>query len=306
MKRFLLRKLSKRPGFTIVELLTVMSIIILLISLLVPSLNRVKRYALYVKQRNHFKSIDTALEMFNAEWEDYPDSDGIDHTVPNGLAYCGAMKLCEAMMGQDLLGFHPESRFRQDGTNGSGKILYLARDIYQPQSQNDIEASERERKELCLTRENANAYRMGDLYPVGTGDFLQDLPVLCDVYGRVIHRVTGKSVGMPILYYKADTTKLRHDFTTPNNNIYNYTDNIDLIDLGIPLQPGFMHPMASGGNTPIGDPPVQARPEIFYEITWNKKMLTVRKPYREKSYILISAGFDGLYGTPDDVFDFEK
>lgn len=299
-------KLNKRQGFTIVELLTIMSIIILLISLLVPSMNRIKRYALYVKQRNHFKSIGTALELFNAEWDGYPDSDGIDNTVPNGLPYCGAMKLCEAMVGQDLLGFHPESRFRQDGYNGldppRDKDLYPARRVPLPPPA-VVEESERERKGLYLSRDNANAYRMGDLYS-DTTPFPPDLPVLCDVYGNTLHRATGKSVGLPVLYYKADTTKQAHIFGNPNN-IYNHTDNIDLIDLGLPFQLGFTHPMASGGFAPIGEPPMAARPEIFYEITLNEQM-SIPKPYKDNSYILISAGFDGMYGTPDDVFNFDK
>lgn len=306
----LIRKRNNRSGFTIVELLTVMSIIVLLISLLVPSLNRVKIYALYVKQRNHFKSIDTALEMFNAEWEGYPDSDGFDYS---GLRYCGAMKLCEAMVGQDLLGFHPESRFRQDGFNGlkapEGKDLYPARRVPLPLP-NVVEESERERKGLYISRDNANSYKMSDIFdPMAVqttfGPDSPTLPVLCDVYGRALNRDTGKNIGMPILYYKADTTKQRHDSENPGNSIYNYTDNIDLINLDLPFQPGFTHPMASRGVAPIGDPPMPASPEIFYEITRNKKM-PVPKPYREDSYILISAGFDGLYGTPDDVFDFEK
>ena len=49
---------NREAAFTIVELLTVMSIIVILIGLLVPALNQVKRYAYEVKQRAQLKSID--------------------------------------------------------------------------------------------------------------------------------------------------------------------------------------------------------------------------------------------------------
>ena len=32
---------------------------------------------------------------------------------------------------------------------------------------------------------------------------------LCDSYNRVTNKTTGKKMGMPILYYKADTAKIR-------------------------------------------------------------------------------------------------
>ena len=44
-------KNDRAAGFTIVELLTVMSVIVILIGLLVPSLNKVKRFARDVKQK---------------------------------------------------------------------------------------------------------------------------------------------------------------------------------------------------------------------------------------------------------------
>jgi len=85
---------NRKAAFTIVELLTVMSIIVILIGLLVPALNQVKRYAYEVKQRAQLKSIDTAIELFNSEFDGYPDSDAVD---PDNVDYCGAMKLCEAV-----------------------------------------------------------------------------------------------------------------------------------------------------------------------------------------------------------------
>lgn len=112
-------KKKRKIGFTIIELLTVMSIIVILISLLVPSLQAVKRYSRVVVQRGQFHDIGTGLEMFNIDFDGYPDS--TENGVGNPAdAYCGAMKLCEAMLGQDGLGFHPDSRFSRDGLDGPG------------------------------------------------------------------------------------------------------------------------------------------------------------------------------------------
>ncbi|MBA7682961.1 hypothetical protein ES703_91317 [subsurface metagenome] len=308
MKR-LAKKLNYRRAFTIVELLTVMSIIMLLISLLVPSLNRVRRYALRVNQRHQFRSLDVALELFYSEWESYPDSGQFDQL---GLNYCGAMKLCEAMVGQDLLGFHPDSRFRQDGFNLTldQPDLYPARRIPTP-LQPVIIDSQRERHGLYLNLENANAYRMGDIYDEGEvesifGRETPTLPVLCDVYPTTMHRETGRNVGMPILYYLANASNLLHEYSTvPEEiaqNIYDYRDNIDLINLGLPWDAAHTHPMAESGLTPDGK---TAAPALFYENTRNRDFV-IDRPHNAESYILMSAGFDGLYGTVDDVFNFDR
>ena len=60
---------NRKAGFTIVELLTVMSIIIILMGLLAPAMSRVRRYARRVSQKNQFHSIDIALEVFRAEFD---------------------------------------------------------------------------------------------------------------------------------------------------------------------------------------------------------------------------------------------
>jgi len=38
----------------------------------------------------------------------------------------------------------------------------------------------------------------------------------------------------------------------------------------------------------------------------NPQVTAINRPYRAGSYILISAGKDGLYGSPDDIFNFDK
>ena len=298
-----IRQPENKTGFTIVELLTVMSIIVILIGLLVPALSMAKRYATDVKQRAQFHGIDVALQLFSSEFEGYPDSDYLDE---DNKQYPGATRLCEAMVGQDLLGFHPASRFMADcttdGTNGiydnpPGSPLF-------PNTTDNLQT----RRGPYLQLEKANAYKLEDIYgAAGTGDLEPELFVLCDEYARVKNKSTGRKIGMPMLYYKADTAGIRHD---PNSNylpvvgddkgqIYNYLDNDYLVGLGKPWDP----PPAPGG---VPAHPMYTEPERFYESTKNEKIaITDGRPYRSDSYILISAGFDGLYGTRDDIFNFE-
>ena len=340
---------NKKTGFTIVELLTVMAVIMILMSLLVPALSSLRIYALRVKQRNQFRGMDVALEFFYNERDGYPDSGEFDKSpiAPStGLLYCGAMKFAEAMVGQDLLGFNPQSKFYQlgtfDGMNPvagipSGPIgavpfgndLYPGRPDGRVTSQGKVQASMKERNKLYLPLENANVYKLGDLYDVGLVNMYfqgsatplypaASLPVLCDVYPTVMHRQTGKNVGMPILYYRANTTKNSHDFTPAmidliykrqlNDNIYNFMDNERLVEMGLPSEPVAPGPAPTTPQPMAYDNPKRLTegegPQLFYKETWNQNVpVAGKRPYRADSYILMSAGFDGLYGTKDDVFN---
>jgi type II secretory pathway pseudopilin PulG len=296
--KLIAKKSDKKIAFTIIELLTVMSIIVILIGLLLPSLTMVKRHAKEVKQRAQFHSIEAALEIFSGdnEYGSYPPSNAQDE---DGQEYCGAMKLCEAMVGQDLAGFHPLSHFRADCTTDGTFKLYANNPTAAPLSP-DTQTNLKARRGPFLQPDSANAYRLGQLYE-DTGDFSGDLFVLCDVYNRVRNRDTGRGIGMPILYYKAHTSNTIHD---PNGSlpivgddagyIYNYTDNDKLVLLPPPFDPTGTHPMGDAARN-------------FYDLTRNDKV-TIQSgwPYRPNTYILISAGFDGLYGTDDDIFNFEK
>ena len=285
---------DKKAGWTIVELLTVMSIITLLIGLLVPAMNRARKHAKLVKQKAQFYSINTQIELFNVEWDGYPPSEAFDEA---GASYCGAIKLCEAMMGQDLLGFHPDSHFRADGMDGSIPPIPLYPDPAPPPGDPAYLAyleNLKSRKGPYLQPANANAYRLNDLYPGNTGQFDGKLFVLCDIYNSV-RLLSGGKTGMPILYYKADTSHSAHNQGNPSDpeNIYNYLDNNELVELGVPSDPGAEHPLFTA-------------PARFYELTRNDKVTATSRPYKADSYILLSAGFDGQYGTGDDVFNFRN
>ncbi len=47
-------------------------------------------------------------------------------------------------------------------------------------------------------------------------------------------------------------------------------------------------------------------PKLFYEMIRNDEITTASRPYCSNSFILISVGKDGLYGTDDDICNFNK
>ena len=164
-------KISNRRGkrflsaFTIVELLTVLAIISILVGLLVPALNLVRNVAKETGQKACFATIDQALLAFRSEDGDYPPSDNDDSD------YCGAQKLAEALLGQDLLGFHP----------GSG---WIAGDPAYPTDPVLLDASLDYRVGPYLELGTANAFKLDDLFAeTGTGNLAPDTYVLCDSFG---------------------------------------------------------------------------------------------------------------------------
>lgn len=271
-------------GFSIVRMLLTVFLIVIVFSIILLSITRrIKLYAYIVKQKSQLLSIDTALELFKSEFDGYPPSDAKDKA---GIDYCGAMKLSEALMGPDLMGCRLDSVFRSDGTDGDGNMLYQDLEGYK--------GDPSMRRGPYLPLDNANAYSLADLYGEGnTGPFDPNHFVLCDVFGKVVHIEIGMKINMPILYYKADTSKTAHDVNDPNNpeNIYDYRDNHALLALGVPGKPGQKHPLYE-------------KPKIFYEMTRNTRVTGPSVPNRADTYILLSAGPDGLYGTQDDIANF--
>ena len=102
---------QRKIGFTIVELLTVMAVIAMLMGILVPALNLVRKLAKDVNQRAEFHSINVALETYVNEspTQQYPESSHLGTAaVANGVTV-GAQRLTEALLGRDLVGFDPNS-----------------------------------------------------------------------------------------------------------------------------------------------------------------------------------------------------
>lgn len=250
--------------------------LVMIMAILLPAFSAVDATAKITMQKAQFHSVDVALDLFKNENGYYPPSEALGK---DGEFYCGTMKLTEALFGQDLLGFHPESEFQLNGKNKKGEELYFP---------NNIENIKRRTGPYL---EVENVYKLKDIFrilPPG----IEEKYVLCDQYKKQRH--SGIKTGMPILYFKANPKTDTMGGEIPvAQRIYNINDNIDIILLA---------DKSTSGDQPNPD-------EFFYSDEYKivNKTVTDRKvPYRPNSYILISAGSDGIYGTKDDIVNFEE
>ena len=290
----------KKTGLTMIELLIVLGIIALLIGLLLPALSLVRNVAKETKQKAQLSTIEMALAAFKNDEGDYPPSDWVLPPNP-GSDYCGAQKLAEALLGWDLLGFHPKTAWRADGLDAQGGA-----GSYDPAQTRDnngdgIPDTFDERKGPYLELATANAFKIIDLFRQSSIESLApDTYVICDVFGtkkitmvKGVDPVTGQPItinekaGAPILYYRANTSG------KVINDVYHASDN-DALVVTKQNNDGRIHPLAN----PAG--PYQ----FFYNYIKDPKITAKPWPYRPDSYILISAGVDGLYGTSDDITNF--
>lgn len=271
-------KFQRRQGFTIVELLTVLAIIAILMGVFVPTLNLVRNTAKEAKQKAQLATINMALISFKGDYGDYPPS-GIGSEVP--FDYCGTQKLTEALLGWDLLGFHSGSNWKSDGS------------VYKPSKDN---LSKRIGPYLELS--TTNTFKLSDLfasYGNGAWELASETYVLCDSFGIKSVSYTTAKAGTPILYYKANPSSKVHNTGVIGDRIYNVFDNKTLMELKI-KDPDRLHPLADDDGS--------FSFTYFYDYITDPKVTAIDWPYRPDSYILISAGVDGLYGTSDDICNF--
>ena len=326
---------SEKRAFTIVELLTVMGVIALLIGLLAPALNAVRRHAKDVKQRAQFNSIKAGLEMFRTDMGDYPESG--NKPLYNSVAdvTTGAQHLAEALLGRDLRGFDPQSSWDAQVDVSNNKIYPNAAKGSVP---TDVTDGDNRRKGPYLDVENVGVFNVDQLYTVnnvltpntyiyGRTDMVtpannQPSPFITDVYTdktvTLNYRVGGvdssKNVraGSPVLYFKANTTaKDLRRTTAPatdfSDRTYNYYDNAQVLELGkMSAWTAAGKPAVGTANAhPMADPAGTQPYDKFYEAITNHQIPNDEGvAFRSDSYILMSAGKDGLFGTADDIYNF--
>ncbi len=303
-----------KRAFTLIELLVVIAIIAMLLGIVSVGLRQAKITAQNLRQKAVFHGIKVGLELFSKDFDGYPSS----KTLPNATAanaVCGAQLLAEALVGRDNRGFDPKTGWYPPNEDPvADPFIYSSTEA---QSLN-------RRKEPYCDLKSSGLYSIYELWKGGAGTsniYTSALnspgsPVITDVFTRNSVDGLDDKVGLPILYFKADGTKqFRVDQTqqtvtnpTPaqySRWIYNFDDNLPVVKL-----PWLREPLTNtdGLLVHFRNPAdlTKNNAQVFYEkITQTAD--TARnfyKPFNPNGFILISAGWDGVYGTKDDITNF--
>ena len=299
----MLKKMNRtlvRAGFTLIELLVVISIIVLLLSFFASGMWKVKVIATNLRQKSQFHAMEVGLEFFQKDYDNYPDSMVLpDNSSANRV--CGAQQMAEALVGRDLKGFDPETTWYPPGEAGDTSIYASDEKGSSPA---EITESLNRRWPAYIDLKDIGVFVMGILYGDGNcGNVYPSTnayrsPVFTEVYGRKkITLANGEVVkaGTPILYYKANTSSRMcprgdPDPTDVENYIYNYEDNKAITLLGTMKDQNVPHELTFNK---------------FYEVINNSKIDTYDQPFNATTFLLMTPGWDGIFGTKDDITNFD-
>ena len=311
----------KNSGFSVVELITVITIVSILVSLLLPGISMVRTLAKNTQQKAQFATLELGIEAFKNDFGQYPES----KRKTNSHNYEGGQKLAEAMVGRDMLGFHPDTDWGENGSDYEDKYYRGLNSTFSPdKSTNNADWQNlQKRKDLYIELGTANVFRLqadpgnkkSGLYDVAVAPLDKDSLVICDAYKRnkVTEYLSGGEIrvtkaGNPILYYRANLQSKDSNAAAFSDRIYDNDDNSSIVTTVEFIMEARKETTATEINSStIYDP------DKFYEFISDPKLAKPSSsgpfkywPYNSQTYILISAGKDGLYGTEDDICNFDR
>lgn len=348
-------------GFTLVELLVVISIIALLVALLLPAFGAIRNTAKVTSTTAEFQAIATGLDLFRAEQSLGgtlpPSSSDANDQNKDKIAFpladppaapsnpdtfvTGAHLLAFALVGADLRGtagfkdidadgfWSDDSHNRFNATQRKENGTYAAdtdpNNYGQPAwprypSSGSYVADDLKTKRvetLNAMKEEGRIFNY-DLDQPFDDDNTGKLPLFVDAWDR------------PILYYRANRAArlMVQDEKDKAAGVYRQEDNGLItgtskaaqnrkgLDFGRGPDPntGLYCDIADAtAPTPNyktediqGESGSTKYQYTFARFIHNPKVKTANEPVRKDSYLLISAGPDGTYGTTDDVVNWSR
>ena len=311
----------KNKAFTLIELLTVVAIIAALVGILSVAQRKVKIVSKNLQQKATFHGMEIGLELYSKDFGEYPDSDIVSD---GGTVVTGAQRLAEALLGRDELGFHPKSKWHPN-LDMAALPPHPGLALYTSQTKKDRKPQYMELKHSGVftihelwngNNGSSSIYDSGAVTPNGT----YRAPVITDVFSRNNSDAVDEKVGMPVLYFKAEPTKrFRVDaanqrVTNPDSTeysqwVYDFDDNLPVLQLPWLRDPATDTDNAVSPHYPDEDNDATADnfAQVFYEILSRRHTSGSNwdKPYNPNTFLLISAGYDGIYGTKDDLTNFD-
>jgi len=333
MMTFRQAQTSKRSGFSLVELLTAVAIIAVLIGILVPALGKARDHSKRTQTLSLLSAIDRGLEMFAADFGRYPDSsnpsgksertdpiiewadiDGDGIPPVDDARLSGAHWLARALAGHDFKGVDAAGKVVGNGRHETVTYNSLLSDRDPVTGMPGIHSV---RKGPYLEGEMFARDNDTEKFPGTAG---QSANFTFEPKERMM--VYDASFGSPVLYYRANS-KAHNPFCRTGRGqgrmgaksgdflgIYCHQDNAWIA--GDDWTGDWGWDFAGTGQKQglyefgvlVGEREVSEGSFMAYMQNHSApgNLITPHNPDR---FILITAGKDGLFGTEDDINNFE-
>jgi prepilin-type N-terminal cleavage/methylation domain-containing protein len=310
------RRSQRHRAFTLVELLTVISIITLLIAILLPSLRRARQQARRAKDQKLLRVLESGLETYHHDFGRYPDSaEGPDGLLLPGDAaparkMPGAYWMARALGGFDSLGVDTKAVM----------LEWAAGAALTPQDFHLPGGRYAERRGAYIDTRSLGNSAGFDGNTGGSRLMVQDEEGAAVLYYAANSRkqdpfsicgIGTKPVGsdpedFPGIYNQSDNAVLTGGYTAQKFSGHTASDPVAAAGVDF-ARTGFKHGLGYFPKDPTNlheKPPADYKGKNFIDDLHSEVLHQtsgVVRPANPDTFILISAGSDGLYGTEDDV-----
>ncbi len=325
-------------AFTLIELLVVIGIIGILVAVLLPAFSVIRNKARYTEASAQFLGLKAGLEAFRAEVDNSfppsaPDNGGEGATrfmIANpfkeektaSVMVTGGHLLVQALIGADFLGppgyrdLDRNGKWANDTHKGKGGLYELSTTTGEP-AQTRYGGPGRsyvDDKMRTKTKSLNQIHAAGGIADINERQDSKESynqPLFVDPWDR------------PILYYRANPaarsmvgnkeTKQAGIYTLEDNGLITGSEQGQVykdfkgVDFGPGAVNGQLHALGKAAY-PLHNSDLKLKEfeQTFPQFIWDKQITAVNQPVLKDTYLLISAGPDGRYGTTDDITNWSR